>query len=118
MNIRQFSKLENGVYKIAIHSEDWSELDRQLMTRYGEPTIDLGGSFYLSDPYEEFTLSTDLVRIMTESPFVQSFDSRDYDDAEARALAWKTEIVTRLTAAIETMRAQADTFTQEEVVTV
>lgn len=118
MNIRQFSKLENGVYVITIVTEDWSERDRQLMTKYGEPSIDLGGSFYDDTPYVDFSLPENLVLIFSESPFTQRFDLRDYPDAENMAITWKNEIVLRLSEAIATLRANDDTFTREEVLTV
>ena len=118
MTTRIFTKLDAGVYRVAIHTEDWSELDRGLMTRYSEPTIDLGGAFTSGDGYTEFELGNRLVRIMSESPFTQGFDSRDYDDAETRAETWKTTVFGRLQAAIQELRDRADTFTREEVVTV
>ena len=118
MTTRIFSKLDAGVYRVAIHTEDWSELDRGLMTRYSEPTIDLGGDFVSDDGYTEFTLGNRMVRIMTESPFTQGFDSRDSADAETRAEIWKAEVLGRLQDAILMLRASADTFSREEVVTV
>ena len=118
MNIRQFSRLQNGVYTVTIKTEDWSEHDKLLMARYGEPSIDLGGEFNSDDPYVWFDLSSNLVLIMSESAFTQGFDSRDYADAEDRANLWKTDIVSRLVSEITIMRAQEDGFTQEEVETV
>ena len=118
MTTRIYSKLDAGVYRVAIHTQDWSELDRGLMTRYSEPTIDLGGAFTSTDGYTEFELSNRIVRIMSESPFTQGFDARDYGNAEAMAEVWKTTVFERLQAAIQELRARADTFTREEVVTI
>lgn len=118
MKIRTFSKLDNGVYQVSINTEDWSEGDRALMLKYGEPSIDLGGDFFGEVPYQEFTLSANLVLIMSESPFTQRFDSRDYADADERAELWKTTIIDVITQAIIDLRAQEDTFTREELATV
>jgi hypothetical protein len=117
MNIRVFKKLDNGVYQISVHTTDWSESDKALMVKYGEPTIDLGGSFVGETPYLEYVLSTKLVLIMSESPFTQRFDSRDAIDADDRATLWKTTIVERITYELLNLRAHDDTFTGEEVTT-
>jgi hypothetical protein len=115
MQIRRFYTLNDGVYKVSIKTEKWSELDQQLMAKYGEPEIDLGGSF--TGP-PAFTLSSNLVKIMSESPFTQSFDSQDYADAEDRADVWATEISARIDAAVTDLRTNTDDFTREEVETV
>ena len=88
-----------------------------LIAKYGESTIQLGGSFLGESPYVDFELSEDLALIMSESPFTQRFDSRDYADAEDRANLWKTTIQDRIAIAIDALRANGDTFTREEVTT-
>ena len=118
MKIRSFNTLANGVYQVAIYTEDWSESDKQLMIKYGEPSVDIGGSFLGDVPYLDFTLSSKLVLIMSETPFTQRFDSRDFADAEDRANHWKSTIVDRLSGAIAILRTGDDTFTKEEVETV
>ena len=118
MNIRTFRRLHNDVYHIEIYTEDWSEGDRLLMARFGQPSINLGGDFSYTMPYVDFTLPDRYAQIMTDSPFSQCFDTRDHADAEMRATAWKTAIITEIESAIATMRAQDDDFTGEEVVTV
>jgi hypothetical protein len=112
--------LHDGVYKISVKTENWSEQDQALMTKYGEPEIDLGGTFLDADvsdtsDADTFTLSSNLVLIMSESPFTQSFDSDDYADAEERALLWESVMVTRIKAALTTLRANTDEFTTEAV---
>ena len=116
MKIRSYKKLEDGVYVVSVHTEDWSEAEKSLMAKYGEPSIDIGGTF--SVEYLEFTLPTQLVRVMSESPFTQRFDSRDNVDAEARALLWQQTVVGRITDTVVSLRLLGDTFTGEEVVTV
>jgi hypothetical protein len=120
MKIRTFRTIENGVYKIAVSTEDWSEGDRGLMAHYGEPSVDAGGTFtdgaYSGDI--EYTLPTMLIRIMSEVPFVQGFDSRDSADAEARARLWESTMQTRIEAEVTTLRSETDTFTNESVLTI
>jgi len=115
MKIRTFYILENDVYQVSLQTEDWNERDVQLMERFGEPEIDLGGDFYVDPMYDPFVLTTNLVRIKSESPFVERFDIRDYADSEDRADAWADEIEVRIRAAIVTLRANDDDFTREEV---
>lgn len=116
MNIRTYKKLEDGVYVVTVVTEQWSEADKALMTKYAEPSVNAGGMF--ADEYTDFTLPDSYVKVMTESPFTVRIDGRDYEDAEARALLWKDTMVDRITAAVGELRALADTFTGEEVVTV
>lgn len=75
MKIRKFYTVDNGVYKAALRTEDWSQADLQLIRKFGEPEIDLGGSFSGSP---NFSLSSNLAGILTGIPFTQSFDTRDY----------------------------------------
>lgn len=119
MKIRTFYMLVNDVYSISVYTEDWSEGDRKLMEKFGEPQIDLGGSFG-SGP-TAYTLPNRLASILSNSPFTQSFDARDYlttPTAEERADIWATEIATRLTSAVTTLRANDDDYSRETVETV
>lgn len=112
MKIRKFSILNDGVYKISLYTEEWSELDLKLMEKYGEPEVDLGGSF--TGP-PELDLSANLVSLRAESPFTQSFDSDDYVDADERAVVWKEAVVTRIKSAVTALRANTDDFSGETV---
>ena len=116
MKLRLFFTLIDDVYKVTMRTEDWSQLDQELMAKYAEPEIDLGGSFTGPPAY---TLPNNLVRIMTESPFSQSFDEADYPaEAELMADEWADTITTRLNAAIVALRANTDDYTREEVETI
>ena len=117
MKIRTFKKLDNQVYRVSIYTEDWSQSDIQLMTKFAEPEINVGGEFGDSSP-ADFELDDNYVRIKSESPFAVAFDGRDYEDAQARADTWADTIVVRIEAAIAALRAQSDGFTTEEVVEV
>ena len=116
MKLRQFTALNNDVFTVTLITEDWSQNDVQLMEKFGEPQIDLGGTFTGTPSY---TLPTNLKNIMTESPFVQGFDYRDFTTTtQARAALWATTMTTRIQAAVSTLRGNTDTFTGESVTTV
>lgn len=118
MKIRTFFILSNDVYRASVYTEDWSQADTDLMVKYGEPQIDLGGSFH--DVHVVFTLPTVLKNIKSESPFAQQFDARDSDPetAKARAECWATEIGSRITTAVGTLRGNDDDYSGETVVVV
>ena len=81
MNIRTFKQIIGDVFQVTINTEQWSQLDNQLMASYGEPEIDLGGSF--TGP-PAFDLPSNFARIKSGSPFIGRFDGDDYVDAEER----------------------------------
>ena len=112
MKIRKFSTLSDGVYRVSMYTQDWSQGDLELMDKYGEPEVDQGGTF--TGP-PAFTLASNLVRIKSGSPISQSFDSRDYADADERAVVWKDEVSALIVSAVTTLRANTDDFSEEEV---
>lgn len=123
MKIRVYKLLTDGVYKAKVVTEDWSELDIDLMEQFGEPEIDVSGTFDGTQdqalPDITFQLSgARLVRVKSDSPLIESFDIRDYADAADRATLWAATIVSRITEAVTDMRAQHDTFSGEEVYTI
>lgn len=114
MKARTFKTLTDSVFSVSLYTEDWSQNDLDLMEKYSEPEIDLGGIFETPD----FTLPGQLVRIKSDAPFHMSFDKNDFADAEERAGRWATDILARLASAIADLRTQSDTFTDESVVTI
>jgi hypothetical protein len=76
VKIRTHNTIENGKYRVTKLTEDFSEADVEGMEEFGEPEIDLGGSFG-TDPV--FELSTNLEKVKTGSPFTYRFDTRDHD---------------------------------------
>lgn len=108
MKIRTFKRLRDGVYGVAVHTEAWSEGDQALMTRFGEPQIDVGGTIT-----EYVSLDSQLKRVMTESPFSAKFDSRDDAAAMQSANAWADEIAARIQEAVLDLRQNVDGFSGE-----
>ena len=124
MKIRIFKKLQNGVFDVRIQTEDWSENDKNLMVRYGEPEISLGGTFVPeaspsdSSSREELEFPTVYARVMTESPFTQKFDARDCGSVSAaRSVAqqWASLIEERIAEVVSELRSKNDSFTTEEI---
>ena len=114
MKIRKFYVLTDGVYKVTMYTEDWSQGDQDLIAEFGEPQVDLGGSF----THPAFTLPNNLVNIMTGSPFGQGFDSRDFANALTRANTWATTVSARIVSEVNTLRQNTDSFSKEVVQTV
>ena len=119
MRITKISSVVDGVFIVTVVTDDWSEADKQLMQRFGEPVINVGGAFSGgTSPTVEFTLPDSSQRIMTASPFTARFDSRDNAAAETMAVIWRDEIRDRIVDAVTALRATEDTFTGEESETV
>jgi len=45
MKIRTFYEVINGKYYATLHTEDWSEQDQNLIDKFGEPEINVGGTY-------------------------------------------------------------------------
>lgn len=118
MKIRTFKSLENGVYRVVLRTEDWSQGDQTLIAKYGEPLVNIGGDLSSSYSGEDFLLDDRYVGVLSESPFSQSFDSRDYDDAEERAATWAGYVALAIRNAVVDLRTNSDGFTTESVETV
>jgi hypothetical protein len=117
MKIRVVKDVDDNVFNVNIFTEDFSQADLDLMENFGEPEIDLGGSF--TGP-PAFTLPNDLQRLKSDSPHVQSFDARDEltpGDAEVQANDWSSDIVQLIKDEMTTLRANVDGFSGETVET-
>lgn len=110
MKIRTEKLLDGNVYRVTISTEDFSELDLELMAKYDEPEIDVGGSF--TGP-PAFTLPSNLAGIKSGSPFKEGFDEDDFGDAEDRANVWAAEVTQRIKDELTTLRSNSDGFTGE-----
>lgn len=118
MKIYTNKTIDNGIFKVSIRTDDFSVDDNAAMAEVGEPQTNAGGVFDEGNP-GEFTLPNNLVRIKSDSPFTIAFDSRDLTavTAQARANTWAAEMITRIEAAVDGLRAAVDTFTDESMIT-
>lgn len=115
--IRVFQVIDNDVWKVTFNNDpvELSEDDKKRMKKFGEPEIDLGGTF-LGTTDNEFVLPSKKAKIRADFPYTAEFDSRDSqfaEDTETKVVAYRTEILSRITTAFTTLRAQTDTFTGE-----
>ena len=67
MKIRKFFEIEDGVYICIIKTEDWSENDSNLMLRFGEPEIDVGGEIIVFEAVTGEHTGNDGVTTLTDS---------------------------------------------------
>lgn len=119
MKVRVFKNIENEVYTIRIETSEFTERERMLIQQYGEPEIEVGG-VYLDSTTNEYQLPSKIVRIRSDFPYTQRFDSRDvpFDtNTLTKVGAWKTDVLSRLDDAITTLLANVDSFSGEEVYT-
>ena len=132
MKIRIFKRIVDGVFDVRIQTEDWSENDVGLMVKYGEPEINLGGTFEYSPPDDGSSSSESssseepvvaelddcYVRIMSESPFTYKFDSRDYggiDNAKALAAMWASYVEDKIVEKVRGLREKDSFLATEEI---
>ena len=120
MKKRVLRDMDNGVYRIILLTEDWSEGDRELMARFGEPEINVGGevSYIIDGETKTRTLGDEYVRLLRGFPYQRGFDARDYasvEEAVALGVAWKEMVLSRIDAAILALRAQATPLPTEEI---
>jgi hypothetical protein len=119
--------IDNDVWKInfALDTTVLPESDKDLLRKFGEPQVDLGGT-YLVDTADEYTLPHKYIRVRSDLPFTQEFDAKNettfLDDpvvakaaAQTKALAFQTTFVDAYTLAFTALRASADTFTGEYI---
>lgn len=129
MKIRVFQRLVDDRLEVLLITEDWSCGDIELMTQFGEPEINVGGSIeYIYDEdvgsssgdteirVKDFP--TELVRVLHGFPYSRIFDARDYesfDEAKAVAEAWKVDVVDKIGDAVLELRSKSTSFATEEV---
>jgi len=120
MKKRVFRDMDNAVYRIVINTEDWSQGDMDLMARFGEPEVDVGGEIqYLFDSEAKTkTFGSEFIRLMHGFPYSRGFDSRDYgsyEEAVAVGVAWKEKVLERIDAVVLNLRTKSATLPTEEV---
>jgi|688.fasta_scaffold1640654_1 hypothetical protein len=125
LKIKKF--IENDVWKInfTLDTTTLPESDKELIRKFGEPQIDIGGT-YLSGTPNQYVLPTKYIRVRSDLPFTQEFDAKSHIDflttpaiakasTQARALAFQTYFINAFTAAFVALRNSRDTFTGEYI---
>lgn len=111
--------IDNDVFNVRfeIDRTQVSQDDKNRMAKFGEPAIQVGGTFLESTP-NEFTLPTQTIKLISGFPFLKGFDSttEPFDTAtKTKVEAYRDEIVDRISTAFDTLRDEVDTFTGEHL---
>ena len=111
--------INNDVWSITFYLdiEKLAESDKELMRKFGEPAIHSGG-VVLSRTPDEYTLPDKFIKIRSDLPFTQEFDSKAgvfSTNTQTKAEAYQDHFVAAYTAAFSALRANADTFTGEYI---
>lgn len=109
--------ISNDIWAItfSLDLEKLSEGDKELMRKFGEPTINAGGIVLQNTPLE-YTFPDKFIKIRADLPFTQEFDSKSgffAADTQAKAEGYQEHFVAAYTQAFEELRNNADTFTGE-----
>ncbi len=121
MKIRTFYRLEHGIYRVSINTEEWSENDIKLMEKFGEPELNIGGDITYQPEDQSIEPVTwhldDEYRRIKSEPISASFDSRDMPFAEKIANKWADQVIVAIAAAFRDLHQHVDEFTRETVST-
>lgn len=114
MDLNKNVYLVGKVYIGKLTTSDFGAYDQALFVKYGEPTVEVGGT--ITDGTTTFTLTTDTKAVMSQSPIVQSFSAvtlGDYVEAGKRATAYVNVMETRITEAMNNLRLLDSTTNSE-----
>lgn len=119
--LRVFKTIENDVYIMRFENDPvaLSQQDKMLMQRFGEPTINVGGTFGTTP--NDFTFPDEYVRIRSDFPYTRTFDSKGtpFDtNILVKTASYETAITTAFTDAFTTLRANNDAYTGEVITNV
>lgn len=121
--LRVYQSVESGFWQLKFINDPTALAlsDQVLIEKYGEPEINVGGTF-LDGTANEFTLPDYTVRVVTDMstavPFIQQFDptTTPFDtNTQTKVEGYRDAIVVLFQAAFTTLRAHTDTFTGEEI---
>ena len=123
--LKTVKTIENGVYKITFSLDvaRLPESDKELLRKFGEPKINIGGNYLTGTP-NAFTLPDKYLRVKSDLPYTQEFDAKSeslYNTdqagaqlaAQTKATAFQNVFTQSYSAALVTLRANNDNFTSE-----
>lgn len=125
MKLQTFIDVVDNRYRVEIRIYDTTSLEDELMDQYGEPFVEVGGSFSGTVNLPEggtqaadFTLPAEQRRLKSDFPLVKYFDLDDDADSDVNAKLYAETITTRLTTAKNTLLTNDQNFVSESVTTV
>jgi hypothetical protein len=118
--------IDNDIWKItfSIDPLKLSEADKQLMAKFGEPEINVGGTIdgpTIQGEETEYTLPAKYIKIRSGLPYTREFDSKTTPfntHTQEKAEAYQAAFVSRYTQALVELRANEDTFSGEFLVNI
>lgn len=106
MEIESTIRLVGNVYNVEIDlaTDGFTPTEQEVVEQFGEPLVDIGGSFTDGGSLS-YTLTSEDRRFPSQFPIKVQFSRVDYpDDAAERAGVYRSTLITRITAAITTLR--------------
>ena len=125
MKINSRIEIIDDEYLTLVGIQAVSPTEQEAIDRFGEPVVDVGGSFTgsLTRPGAgaptavAFTLPSKQYYLPSTFPVHQTFSLADYEDADVRAEVYRQTIVARIGSARTTILARAANFVGETLVT-
>jgi len=111
MELKTTNVIVDNVYKITFETQDFSSSEDSLITKYGEPVVQMGGTFTVSG--ESYTMTSSEKKIKTDFPQTVSFDTRDSASAMLHAINYESVIYSRMIEAMNNLRVNLDGFSGE-----
>ena len=114
-NIYVKQSIQDNTYIFTFVVKDVSEADSILLSKYGEPDIDFGGTFDDGDGHS-FTIPSNIQSLTSSFPVTVRVDvTVPPFNANTSILLtlYRTAMVTRITTAFTTLRTTTDGFTGE-----
>lgn len=126
MILSQVNAITNDVWTVTftVQQGSLSQSDSQLISKFGMPTINSGHAFTFENTALNYTIPDNFIRVITDLPFTQSFDStsapfnQGYSNLVLQTTAYITYFITTYTAAFTTLRANVDTFSGQTLITI
>lgn len=130
MKIRVGQNRINSVLSVIVSTDDWSRHELDSIVRFGEPKVQIGGTFVkeclpcmLPPCPDESNDEPDWCRfdvaesergIRSEFPIMMEFGQDDFDDPELCAKSWSDEIVRRIVREVRRLRRTEADIVKEE----
>ena len=108
MIIRITKTLNNNKFTVLYQLESIDQTDTELMSDFGEPSIDFGGLFTpIETNTQTFTLPTNVKPVKSGLPQQHIFEGAS---AKLDANDWVVAIISRIQGVLNTLRTNTDDF--------
>ena len=126
MKIHSSVELVSDTYLATVGIQAISPVEEEAIARFGEPVVEVGGTFTGSLTRPGAGAPTDVSYVLparqyslpTNFPVQQAFSLLDYVDADVRAETFRTTILARITAARSALLARVANYVGETLSTI